>query len=200
MTLSHSHCASSMPTHAYPCPPRGAVCRLYSVESTPVRRYAARIALSHPDHATFLARPKPAATQSVLVCVGLHRPAWTRRPWAAPGKVWALRGACRRFEFALQTLICTRCAPAAMLPPPGDVCGSARSGRLTSRCGQGDQDATQAVKLACVAHVERVYGNGLAFLRRPPASVALRMHGIARCRVPRDESIDRPAQQSSEFD
>ena len=54
--------------------------------------------------------------------------------------------------------------------------GSTRSGRPDVSFATKALHATQAVKSAHVAHVERLHGDGLAILHRLPASVVLQSH------------------------
>ena len=59
---------------------------------------------------------------------------------------------------------------------PRRRCGSTRSGRPDVSFATKALHATQAVKSAHVAHVERLHGDGLAILHRLPASVVLQSH------------------------
>ena len=79
------------------------------------------------------------------------------------------------FNFALQTANLHALRAGRNAPPfPGDACGSTRSGRSDARFATKPPHATQAVKPAHVAHVERLHDDGLAILHRLPACVTLR--------------------------
>ena len=106
-----------------------------------------------------------------------------------------MHGACYRFRFALSTPIYTRCAPAATprlshATPAGPPALVAQTPRFAAKTPH----ATQAVKPARVAHVERLHDDGLAILHRLPASVALRSRKIRRSRnrAPSIQNLNTP--------
>ena len=106
-----------------------------------------------------------------------------------PGEEWALRGVCSRFKFALAVPIQTPCNIATSRR---DACGSTRSSRLTPRCGQGRQHATQAVNPARVACACRA-----ALGRR--ASNSASPSNLDRAPIQPDSSISKSSPRDLEF-
>ena len=110
----YSHGAGTLRlVHAHPWQPMPTQGAVQTVQSTPVRSYTARIALSRPDRATL--PPSKPPTQSDLA--GLQPLCLDEPALGRPGRSGALYTACNGFTFALQTPFYTRCAPAATPRP-----------------------------------------------------------------------------------
>jgi hypothetical protein len=147
-----------------------------------------RVALAHPDCATL--SPSKPATQSDLV--GLHRQAWTRRPWA----VWGGVGHCTR-RVPDSILHCkrhfTRAARRPQRPAlPMRPCGSTRSGRPDARFATkapprapGRQTRARCVRRAALGR--------WASSSAPPPS-------LGRAPIPPDSSISKSGPRDLEFE
>ena len=120
-------------------PTQGAV---QTVQSTPVRSYTARIALSRPDRATL--PPSKPPTQSDLA--GLQPLCLDEPALGRPGRSRALYMACTGFNFALQTANLHALRAGRNAPPfPGEERGARseeRGARSEERgAGSGERGA-----------------------------------------------------------
>jgi hypothetical protein len=113
-------------------PTQGAV---QTVQSTPVRSYTARIALSRPDRATL--PPSKPPTQSDLA--GLQPLCLDEPALGRPGRSRALYMACTGFNFALQTANLHALRAGRNAPPfPGEERGARSEER---GAGSGERGA-----------------------------------------------------------
>ena len=171
-------------THANPYPPRRSIgCRKRVV--TQIHR-PDRPGPPRSRHTLAVPSPQPKATSQGSP-PSLDEPALGR-----PGRSGALHGACRRFRFALQTPIYTRCAPVASprsshATPAGQPALVAQTSRLRPRPPRAPGRQTR-VRCACRVAPWR-WGSNSA----PPPS-------MGHAPIPPDSSISKSTPRDLDFE